>query len=98
MSYAGILIDDLTGLPQEIERRVRHILEAGSLEDVFGRTEHESQLATHVKRFLDQSRHNARSCSLEGDWKASLFNLMGDLAQDNVQCHTSEKRKVAGRA
>ncbi|KAF2447372.1 hypothetical protein P171DRAFT_355325 [Karstenula rhodostoma CBS 690.94] len=91
MSYAGILIDDLIELPQEIERRVRHILEAETLEDVIGTTEHESQLAPHIKRFLDQSRHNARSCSLEGDWKASLFGLIGDLAQGNVQCHTSEK-------
>lgn len=93
MSYAGVLIDDLMELPQEIERRVRHILDAESLEEVIGTTEHES----HVKRFLDQSRHNARSCSLEGDWKASLFSLMGDLAQGNVQCHTSEKREFAGR-
>jgi hypothetical protein len=97
MSYAGVLIDDLIELPQEIERRVRHILEAESLEDVIGTTEHESQLETHVKRFLNQSRHNARSCSLEGDWKASLFSLMGDLAQGNVQCHTSGKREFAGR-
>jgi hypothetical protein len=96
MSYAGVLIDDLIELPQEIERRVRHILEVESLDDVIGSTEHESQLATHVKRFLDQSRHNARSCSLEGDWKASLFSLMGDLAQGNVQCHTSEKREFTG--
>ncbi|KAF1962128.1 hypothetical protein CC80DRAFT_154977 [Byssothecium circinans] len=88
MSYTGVLIDDLIELPQEIERRVRHILKAECLEDVMGTTEHESQLATHVKRFLDQSRHNARSCSLEGDWKASLFGLMRDLAQGNVQCHT----------
>ncbi|KAK7177442.1 hypothetical protein PSPO01_16511 [Paraphaeosphaeria sporulosa] len=91
MSYAGILIDDLIELPQEMERRVRHILDAETLEDVIGTTEHESQLAPHMKGFLDQSRHNARSCSLEGDWKASLFSLMGDLAQGNVQCHTSEK-------
>ncbi|KAF9731218.1 hypothetical protein PMIN06_009845 [Paraphaeosphaeria minitans] len=91
MSYAGILIDDLIELPYDIERRVRHILEAETLEDVIGTTDYESQLAPHMKRFLDQSRHNARSCSLEGDWKASLFTLMGDLAQGNVQCHTSEK-------
>jgi hypothetical protein len=97
MSYAGVLIDDLIELPQEIERRVRHILKAESLEDVIGTTKHESQLATHEKRFLDQSRHNARNCSLEGDWKASLFCLMGDLAQGNVQCHTSEKREFADR-
>ncbi|KAH8724205.1 hypothetical protein GQ44DRAFT_740633 [Phaeosphaeriaceae sp. PMI808] len=83
MSYAGVLIDDLIELPQEVERRVRHILEVESLEDVIGTTEHGSQLATHVKRFLDQSRHNARS--------SCLFSLMGDLAQGNVQCHTSEK-------
>jgi hypothetical protein len=97
MSYAGILIDDLTELPQEIERRVRHILQVETLDDVHGTAEHESQLATHVKRYLDQSRHNARSCSLEGDWRAILFSLMGDLAQGNVQCHTSEKRELAGR-
>jgi hypothetical protein len=96
MSYAGVLIDDLAELPHEIERRVRHILEAESLEDVIGTIKHESQLGTHVKRFLDQSRHNARSCSLEGDWKANLFSLMCDLVQDNVQCHTSEKREFAG--
>jgi hypothetical protein len=98
MSYAGILIDDLTELPQEIERRVRHILEAETLEDVIGSTDHESQLAPHMKRFLDQSRHNARSCSLEGDWKASLFSLIADLADGNVQCHTSDKREFAGRS
>jgi hypothetical protein len=97
MSYAGVLIDDLSELPQEIERRVLHVLDAESLENVIGTTEHESQLVPHVKRFLDQSRHNARSCSLEGDWKAILFSLMGDLAQGNVQCHTSEKRAFAGR-
>lgn len=91
MSYAGVLIDDLDQLPQEIERRMQHILEAESLEDVIGITDHESQHATHVRRFLDQSRYNARSCSLEGDWKASLFSLLGDLAQGNFQCHTSEK-------
>jgi hypothetical protein len=81
MSYAEVLIDDLMELPQEIEHSVRHILGVESLEDVMGITEHESQLATYVTRFLDQSRHNARSCSLEGDWKASLFSLMGDLAK-----------------
>ena len=97
MSYAGVLIDDLNELPQEIERKVRHILKAESLEDVIGTTEYESQLATHEKRFLDQSRHNSRNCSLEGDWKASLFCLMSDLAQGNVQCHTSEKREFTDR-
>jgi hypothetical protein len=97
MSYAGVFIDDLNELPREIECRVRHVLEAKSLEDAIGTTEYQSELATHVKRFLDQSRHNAKSCSLEGDWKAGLFNLMRDLVQDNVQCHTSEKREFVGR-
>jgi hypothetical protein len=67
------------------------------LEDAIGTTEYQSELATHVERFLDQSRHNAKSCSLEGDWKASLFNLLRDLTQGNVQCHTSEKREFVGR-
>jgi hypothetical protein len=46
MSYAGVYIDDLIELLPDIDRRVRHILEAESLEDVIGATEHESQLAT----------------------------------------------------
>jgi hypothetical protein len=96
MSYAGVLIDDLIELPHEIEHRVRHILKAESLEDAIGTMEHQTQLASHVKRFLDLSRQNARNCSLEGDWKASLFSLMGELAQGSVQCHTSEKREFAG--
>ncbi|EUC39646.1 hypothetical protein COCMIDRAFT_41864 [Bipolaris oryzae ATCC 44560] len=90
MSYAGVFIDDLIELPHDVERKVRYILEVESLEDTIGTTEDDSQQATYVKRFLDQSRYNARSCSLEGDWKASLFSLMGDLARDNFQCHTSE--------
>jgi hypothetical protein len=53
MLYAGVLIDDLIELLQEIEHSVRHILGVESLEDVMGTTEHESQLATYVKRFLD---------------------------------------------
>jgi hypothetical protein len=95
MSLAGVLIDDLIELPQEIENRVRHILEVESLEGTIGTMEHKTQLASHVKRFLNLSRQNARNCSLEGDWKASLFSLMGELAQGNVQCHTSEKREFA---
>ncbi|KAI1676338.1 hypothetical protein KJE20_14067 [Pyrenophora tritici-repentis] len=91
MSYARVFIDDLIELPHDVERKVRYILEAESLEDIIGTTEDDSQQATYVKRFLDQSRYNARSCSLKGDWKASLFSLIGDLARDNFQCHTSEK-------
>jgi hypothetical protein len=85
MSYAGVLIDDLTELPPEIERRVRYILNAESLEDSIGTMEHQSQLASHVKRFLNLSHQNARNCSLEGDWKAIMFSLMGELAQGSVQ-------------
>jgi hypothetical protein len=97
MSYVGVVIDDLIELPQEIERRVRQILEAESLENSIGTMKHHLQLASHVKRFLDLSRQNARNCSLEGDWKASLYSLMSELAQGSVQCHTSEKREFAGR-
>ncbi|EUC39578.1 hypothetical protein COCMIDRAFT_41912 [Bipolaris oryzae ATCC 44560] len=91
MSYAGVFIDDLNELPHDIECKVRYILGTESLDNVIGTIEDGSQQATYVKRFLDQSRYHARSCSLEGDWKASLFSLMGDLARDNFQCHTSEK-------
>jgi hypothetical protein len=96
MSYAEVLIDDLMELPQEIEHRVRQILEAESLENSIGTMKHHLQLASHVKRFLDLSRQNARNCSLEGDWKASLYSLMSELAQGSVQCHTSEKREFVG--
>ncbi|KAL5114648.1 hypothetical protein ACEQ8H_007493 [Pleosporales sp. CAS-2024a] len=91
MSYAGVFIDGLIELPHHVERKVRDILEAESLEDIIGTTEDDSQQATYVKRFLDQSRYNARSCSLEGNWKSSLFSLIGDLARDNFEYHTSEK-------
>ncbi|XP_014551483.1 hypothetical protein COCVIDRAFT_20276 [Bipolaris victoriae FI3] len=91
MSYAGVFIDDLVELPHEVKCKVQYILELESLENANGITEDESQQAAYVKRYLDQSRSNAKSCSLEGDWKASLFSLMGDLARDNFQCHTSEK-------
>lgn len=60
MYYAGVLIDDLIELLLEISRRVRHILEAESLQDVIGTMEHESQLATHVDEYLNQSRRNAK--------------------------------------
>ena len=67
MSYAGVLVDDQNTLPQEIEDRAHHILGIRSLEDAIGTMKYQSQLATHVTRFLDQSRHNARNCSLEED-------------------------------
>lgn len=92
LSYAGVFIDDLIELPHDVERKVRYILE----EDINCVTENESQQADYVKRYLAQSRYHARSCSLEGDWKGILFSLMGDLARDNFQCHTSEKREFAG--
>ncbi|KAF1828608.1 hypothetical protein BDW02DRAFT_603273 [Decorospora gaudefroyi] len=87
MSYAAVFIDDLTALPPEIECVTQTILEAESLEEVISVTEQD----LHVERYLKQSHDNARNCSLEGDWKASLFDLMRNLAQGNVQCHTSEK-------
>ncbi|KAJ6284638.1 hypothetical protein J3E71DRAFT_266516 [Bipolaris maydis] len=77
MSYAGVFIDDLVELPHDVERKVRYILEAESLEDMIGTREDDSQQVAYVKRFLDQS--------------PSLFSLIGDLARDNFQCHTSEK-------
>lgn len=49
--------------------------------------------------FLAESRRNARECSLEGDWKASLNGLVKNLAglwPRVLKTHMSEKGKLAG--
>ncbi|KAL6150923.1 hypothetical protein ACJQWK_10611 [Exserohilum turcicum] len=91
ISYAGIFIENLAELPPEIERRLRHILKAESLEDILGTAEHESQQATHVEKFLNESRYNVRGCLFEADLKDSLSRLVRELAQDNLRCHASRQ-------
>lgn len=95
ISYAGIFIENLAELPPEIERRLRHILKAESLEDILGTAEHESQQATHVEKFLNESRYNVRGCLFEADLKDSLSRLVRELAQDNLRCHASRQRKIS---
>lgn len=95
MSLAGIVVDNLGELPQDIQRGVLDILDIESLENTMSPLGDQMELAAHVTRFLDKSRHSAKQCSLEGDWKFNLFSLISELVSDRVQCHTSEKCESA---
>ncbi|RMZ70944.1 copper transport accessory [Pyrenophora seminiperda CCB06] len=82
MHHAGVFVDTLD-LPPAIDDEVRRILGVDSWEDRVVATVYEPETATYLTglatAFQTGSRTNARMCSLEGNWKASLFGLVRSL-------------------
>ncbi|KAF9733831.1 hypothetical protein PMIN01_08174 [Paraphaeosphaeria minitans] len=98
MYHAGVLVDKLGDLPPAIDNEVRRILGIETWEDRMPAALDEPQAATHlsglVSTFWAESQRNARECSLEGDWKASLNSVirnLADLEAGALKTHMSEK-------
>ncbi|KAF1846292.1 uncharacterized protein K460DRAFT_284013 [Cucurbitaria berberidis CBS 394.84] len=94
LHQAGVFVDRLGYLPSVIDNEVRGILDIKSWDDQVAAATHDARIETCAARYQTDSRRNARNCSLEGDWKASLYNLLvylSDLWPDELQAHMSEK-------
>lgn len=102
MYHAGVFVDKLDDLPPAVDGEVRRILGIVTWNDPIPAAVDETQGATHlaglVSTFWAESRRNARECSLEGDWKASLNGVIRNLADiwpGALKTHMSEKGKVS---
>lgn len=87
MRYASVYVDHLDHLPPAIDGEVRRIFGLQSLAelaqpDTQAQTQPETQarLAALAATYQAESRLNARECSLEGNWKSSIFTLMRNIA------------------
>lgn len=92
MYHAGVFVDKLADLPPIIDDEVQRILGTETWEDQV--LVAADELAGIVSTFWAESRRNARECSLEGDWKASLNGVIRNLAElwpDALKTHMSEK-------
>jgi hypothetical protein len=103
MYHAGVFVDKLAELPPTIDDEVRRTLGIGTWEDevLAGIDDPQAvvQLAGLTSAFWAESRRNARECALEGDWKASLNNVirsLTDLWPGTLKTHMSEKGKLSG--
>ncbi|UPX12651.1 uncharacterized protein EKO05_0003192 [Ascochyta rabiei] len=87
MRYASVYVDHLDHLPPAVDVEVRRIFGLQSLAELAqphtqANTQPETQarLAALAATYKAESRLNARECSLEGNWKGSIFSLMRNLA------------------
>ncbi|KAF1350505.1 hypothetical protein EJ07DRAFT_139040 [Lizonia empirigonia] len=106
MRYASVYIDHLDQLPPAIDGEALCILGLQSWAelaqpDTRAQTQPETQarLAALAATYQAESRLNARECSLEGNWKSSLFTLMRNialLAPGTLCLDMSEKAWISG--
>jgi hypothetical protein len=103
MHHAGVFVDKLGNLPPAVDDEVRRILNIGTWEDRMPAAVDDSQAATHlsglVSTFWAESQRNARECSLEGDWKASLNSVIrtiADFEAGALKTHMSEMGTFPG--
>ena len=98
MYHAGVFVDKLADLPPPIDAEVQRILGIESWHDpvvvALDRPQAVAHLTGLVSTFWAESQRNARECSLEGDWKASLNGLVRNLTElwpGTLKTHMSEK-------
>ncbi|EDU45947.1 hypothetical protein PtrSN002B_010399 [Pyrenophora tritici-repentis] len=97
MLHANVFVDHLDKLPPPIDEQVRGILGIESWENrVVASDEVQTKIDVDglAVRLRTESLRNARECSLEGDWKASLNSLvrnLADLWKETLKTHMSEK-------
>jgi hypothetical protein len=93
MHHARVHVDNLHKLPPAIDVEALGILGLESWYEPVQR-QASAHLAGLAATFQAESRRNARECLLEGDWKASLNNLVRSLADfvpGTLRTHMSEK-------
>ncbi|KAH9870495.1 hypothetical protein IAQ61_005970 [Plenodomus lingam] len=81
MHHANVFVDNLGDLPPAVDSELRRILGVTSLEDHVINSADEPHCSDVAERYRSDSQRNARECSLEGDWKASLFGLLRTLSE-----------------
>lgn len=95
MHHANVFVDNLGDLPPAVDSELRRILGVTSLEDHVINSADEPHCSDVAERYRSDSQRNARECSLEGDWKASLFGLLRTLSEHQaaggLKVHMSEK-------
>ncbi|KAF2085053.1 hypothetical protein K490DRAFT_47630 [Saccharata proteae CBS 121410] len=93
LHHANVRIDALSDLPPAIDAQVRQILGFETWQDRIG-SPAEPPFENAAAHYLAESRRNAIECALEGDWKASLYNLIRQLTDHGawtLKVHMSEK-------
>lgn len=96
MYSAGVLVNSLSGLPPAVDEAVRRVLGLAAWDEP---VQTDPQLAGLAATFQAESQLNARECSLEGEWKHSLYTVVRRLATlrpEWLKTHISKKGKLAG--
>lgn len=96
MYHANVFVDHLGHLPSAIDAEARRILAIDSWSHVV--SVDNVKLGALAASFQAQSQRNARECSLEGDWKGSLYSVVrsvSDIWPGALKTHMTEKREPA---
>ena len=96
MYHANIFVDHLGHLPSAIDAEVRRILAIDSWGNFVSIDD--AKLGTLATWLQTQSQRNARECSLEGDWKSSLYSVVRSVSDQwsgALKTHMTDKREPA---
>jgi hypothetical protein len=98
MYHSNVMVEHLDELPPTVDNEVRRILNIDSWEDQVVTPGDRQLLHDAATLYRAESVQNTRDCALEGEWKASLFQLIKQLlnpAAGKLKAHMSEKSKFA---
>jgi hypothetical protein len=95
---ANVFVEALDELPLGIDEEVRRILRIKSWDDRVEASADEALVDDAAVSYKTQSLENTRDCSLEGNWKTSLFTLIRALIKQSsapsageLKLHVTEK-------